>query len=223
MAGSTTGQRKIGLTLVNTGTTTETVIVTFARAAGTQRQIARAILSAKERLEITGLWLEATDTIYATTTNASTVDYLVTDSDGPFRTASFDANGSLKESGVSGGTLTVAGLVDTGIITGAVGASTAAAGTTTADAGALPAGTATIYPTTAADGTKGVVISTSDKVTGRVLYIGNGVSTAVLKIYPPSGGAINGAAADAAYSTASGKGAVVVCLSGSGNTWFAVG
>lgn len=104
-----------------------------------------------------------------------------------------------------------------------VGASTAAAGSTTADAGALPAGTAPVYPTTAADDTKGVVISTSDKVTGRRLFIGNGVANKILKVYPPSGGTINGGSADAAYSSASGKGVEIVCLSSASNTWLAIG
>jgi hypothetical protein len=102
-----------------------------------------------------------------------------------------------------------------------IGASTAAAGTTTSDAGALPAGTARIYPTTGADGTKGVKLHTSDKVTGRTIWIGNGVSTAILKVYPPTGGTINGAAADAAFSSASGKGVVIVCLSSGSNAWLA--
>jgi len=106
-------------------------------------------------------------------------------------------------------------------VTGAVAGSTAAAGSTTADAGALPATAATVFPTTAADDTKGVVVHAVNKVTGRMLFIGNGVANKVLKVYPPSGGAINGAAADAAFSSASGKGVVMVCLSGSGNTWLA--
>jgi hypothetical protein len=101
------------------------------------------------------------------------------------------------------------------------GASTAAAGTTTADAGALPAGTALVYPTTAADDTKGVVVSTSDLITGRMLFVGNGVSNKILKVYPPSGGTINGAAADAAFSSASGKGVVLYCLDSAANTWLA--
>lgn len=105
----------------------------------------------------------------------------------------------------------------------AVGASTAAAGNAVGNGGALPAGTATIYPTTGADDTKGVVIDTTDAVTGRVLFIGNGVSNKILKVYGPSGAVINGAAADAAYSSASGKGVLIVCLSGSGNTWLAIG
>lgn len=102
------------------------------------------------------------------------------------------------------------------------GASTAAAGTTTADAGVLPAATSVIYPTTAADGTKGVRIHANDKVTGRTIFIGNGVSNAVLKVYAPSGGTINGASADVAFSGASGKGVLISCLDSSGNTWLAM-
>jgi hypothetical protein len=101
------------------------------------------------------------------------------------------------------------------------GASTAAAGTTTADAGVLPAGTTPVYPTTAADDTKGVRVSATDKVTGRMVWIGNGVSNKILKVYAPSGGTINGAAADAAFSSASGKGVVMYCLDATANTWLA--
>lgn len=102
-----------------------------------------------------------------------------------------------------------------------IGASTAAAGSTTSDAGVLPAATAPVYPTTAADGTKGVRIHASDKVTGRVIRVGNGAAAAVLKVYPPSGGTINGASADAAHSSASGKGVTLVCLDSTANTWLA--
>lgn len=103
----------------------------------------------------------------------------------------------------------------------AAGASTAAAGSTTADAGVLPAGTAPVYPTTAADDTKGVRVHASDKVSGRLIMIGNGVSNKILKVYPPTGGTINGAAADAAFSSASGKGVQMYCLDATANTWLA--
>ena len=110
-----------------------------------------------------------------------------------------------------------------GPINRVAGASTAAAGTTTADATALPSGTASVYPTTAADDTKGVRVAASDKVTGRTIFIGNGVSNKILKVYAPSGGTINGAAADAAYSSASGKGVIIHCLDSTANTWLAWG
>jgi hypothetical protein len=102
-----------------------------------------------------------------------------------------------------------------------IGASTAAAGSVTGDAGVLPAGTARFYPTSAADGTKGVRLHADDAVTNRLIYVGNGVSNAILKVYPPTGGTINGAAANAAFSSASGKGVILICVDGSGNTWSA--
>jgi hypothetical protein len=101
------------------------------------------------------------------------------------------------------------------------GGSTAAAGGTHSDAGALPSATSRVYPTTAADGTKGVKVSASDAVTGRMLFIGNGVSNQILKVYGPTGAVINGAAANAGFSSASGKGVIMYCTSGSGNTWLA--
>jgi hypothetical protein len=108
-----------------------------------------------------------------------------------------------------------------GPVTASVGASTAADGANETDAVALPAGTASVYPTTAADDAKGVIINAADKVAGRMLMIGNGVKDKILKIYPPAGGAINGLDPDAAFSTASGKGAIVVCLDSTANTWLA--
>lgn len=107
-----------------------------------------------------------------------------------------------------------------GPLTETPGGSTAAAGSTTTDAGVLPAGTAAVYPTTAADDTKGVRVHANDKVTGRMLFIGNGVSNKILKAYGPSGATINGGAADAAFSSVSGKGIILYCLSGAGNSWL---
>ncbi len=107
------------------------------------------------------------------------------------------------------------------VATQVIGASTAAAGTTTADAGVLPVGIGTVYPTTAADDIVGVRVHASDQVTGRTLFIGNGVSNKILKVYPVTGGTINGAAANVAFSSASGKGVVMVCLNATANTWFA--
>ncbi|MEN6532727.1 MAG: hypothetical protein ABFD89_03640 [Bryobacteraceae bacterium] len=101
------------------------------------------------------------------------------------------------------------------------GASTAAAGSDSAGAGALPAATSGVYPTTDADNSKGVRVHSSDLITGKVLFIGNGVSNKVLKVYPPTGGTINGASADVAFSSASGGGVILICLSSAANTWLA--
>ncbi len=121
----------------------------------------------------------------------------------------------------SADSLSFSGTATLGVCNRSIGASTAAAGTTTSDAGVLPAGTAPVYPTTAADGTKGVRINAADQITGRTIFIGNGVGNQILKVYPPSGGNINGLGADAAFSTASGKGAIITCLSSGSNTWLA--
>ncbi len=104
---------------------------------------------------------------------------------------------------------------------GSVGASTAALGTVGTNAAVLPAGTAETYPVTAADGTVGVIINAADKVSGRKLFIANMVSTAILKVYPPLGGSINGGTVDAAVSSASGKGVILECLSSTQNRWAA--
>jgi hypothetical protein len=102
-----------------------------------------------------------------------------------------------------------------------IGASTAAAGSTTTDATVLPAATAEVYPTSAADGTKGVRIHADDIRKSRRLFIGNGVSNAILKVYPPTGGTINGAAANAAFSSVSGKGVILICSDADSNAWLA--
>ncbi len=145
---------------------------------------------------------------------------------GPQGIANRNDTASVKFSGASTivvtGTMNITGGVSfTTTETRTAGASTAAAGSTNADAAALPLGTASVYPTTAADDTKGVILTASDKVTGRMIFIGNGVSNKILKIYPAAGGTINGAAADAAFSTASGKGAILYCLNATANTWLA--
>ena len=116
------------------------------------------------------------------------------------------------------GTLLGGHIVHAGMIT-PPGASTAALGANSGNAAVLPAGTGSFYPTTGADGTVGVRINGADKVDGKMLFIGNGAAAAVLKIYPPTGGTINGGSVDAAYSTASGRGGHLICLSGSSNTW----
>jgi len=144
----------------------------------------------------------------AITSGGSNPAFDLSGSNGAFKTTT----GAVR---IGPGTITLSG-----VLVGTIGASTAAAGSTYADATALPAATGQIYPTTAADDAKGVILHANDKVTGRVLFIGNGVSNKILKVYGPSGAAINGGAGDAAFSSVSGKGVIAVCLSGAGNTWL---
>ena len=102
-------------------------------------------------------------------------------------------------------------------------ASVAAAGTDSTNFTNLPTG-GDVYQVTGADGTKGVGILAADAFRGNIIIVGNLVANQILKIYPPAGGAINGASANAAYSTASGKGAIFVCITGGASSvWVASG
>ena len=100
-----------------------------------------------------------------------------------------------------------------------VGAPTAALGSTFSDAAGLPAATGGTYIVTGADGTKGVRIDAADAVITRCLVIGNS-SANVLKIYPNTGGTMNGGAANAPFVTAACKGSLVVCTAT--NAWHAI-
>lgn len=104
-----------------------------------------------------------------------------------------------------------------------IAASVAAAGSTAGDAGAL-AGNRKVYVVSAADDTKGVIMSAADATPGNAIYIANMVSNKILKVYPPTGGTINGASANAAYSTTSGIGVHLICLAATatGGTWAAL-
>jgi hypothetical protein len=141
--------------------------------------------------------------------------------------ASFaDANGNqLADSGLTVASLGTAVASQAGLTEllhqQVVGASTAALGTTSANAAVLPDATGGVYPVTAADGTVGVRIHADDLVLNRRLLIVNEVTNKALKIYPPTGGTINGAAADAAFTTVSGTGATLICTNATTNTWLA--
>ena len=77
-------------------------------------------------------------------------------------------------------------------------ASVTAAGSTQGDAAQLYHGMNVV---TGADGTKGVILPTA--VPGMIVYL-KGVTSAVLKVYPKTGGAINALSANAALSMTTG-------------------
>lgn len=77
-------------------------------------------------------------------------------------------------------------------------ASVTAAGSTQGDAAQLYHGMNVV---TGADGTKGVILPTA--VPGMIVYL-KGVTSAVLKVYPKTGGAINSGSANAALSLTTG-------------------
>jgi hypothetical protein len=100
LSGADAGERKVQLSCVNTGSSAETVIVKQQVAGGTARQIARAVLGANESLVVTGIGMQPDDTLLGQTTNAATVDYVVSGcpNDEAFSIVSLDANGALKMS-----------------------------------------------------------------------------------------------------------------------------
>jgi hypothetical protein len=77
-AGSGTQARRVDVILQNTGSSTETVTLTFTRANGsTARRLARLELGENQQAFVYGVPLEPDDTLTAVATTGSVVDYLV--------------------------------------------------------------------------------------------------------------------------------------------------
>jgi hypothetical protein len=68
---------RYNLLFSNVGAQTETLIVTQTRNGGTPRRVRIAVLDPGEALEITGLPVNVADMVLAVTTDAGSVDYLV--------------------------------------------------------------------------------------------------------------------------------------------------
>ena len=66
------------------------------------------------------------------------------------------------------------------------------------------------------------VLLPSDRVTGAAVSVYNLDAAQDIKVYPPSGGTINGAAADAALVVGQQQGASCQCISDDGLTWVAL-
>lgn len=83
-------------TFCNTGTDTETLVLTVSRNGGTARRLYRCTLDPDEQLIVNGLPLNRTDSFLASTTNAGVVDYVVAiaPQDTPFSVQVFDDDGS---------------------------------------------------------------------------------------------------------------------------------
>lgn len=69
---------RVDVVLSNTGTSEETVVLTFQRSGGTARRLARLVLNANEQAHVRGVAVQPDDTLLAVTSTASAVDYLVT-------------------------------------------------------------------------------------------------------------------------------------------------
>jgi len=61
-----------------------------------------------------------------------------------------------------------------------------------------------------------------DRVTGDVVFIFNLDSAQDIKVYPPSGGTINGASANAALVVGQTQAALAICIADTGLTWMAM-
>lgn len=94
----------------------------------------------------------------------------------------------------------------------------ASAGNAQSNAAAL-SGTKYFHQVTGADGTKGVILAAAAAAdVGEVHTILN-TTAGVLKVYPASGGTINGAAADAAFSALTGI-KPIICYTTAASTWI---
>lgn len=132
---------RVSVLFRNVGGLSETLAVTVLPQGGTSRQVFRIVLAANEGCLIDGLIVEKDDILKAATSNATSVDYLVSLSDAKGLTfQAFDANGALKSgSAAASGNFTVPG--DLAVNGGDI------------DAGASGvAGTVDIFPSTASKG-----------------------------------------------------------------------
>lgn len=93
------------LTLTNTSAVnTETIVLTFKRQGGTSRRLLRLVLSPNEAAIVRGIPMQQGDQLLGSTTDATTVDYVLGDSAGGvgLTVESYDSNGVLKQTnGVS--------------------------------------------------------------------------------------------------------------------------
>lgn len=90
---------RINLIASNTGILEETIVLTFQRAGGTARRIARAVLKKNQALMVCGLPIQPDDTLLGVTTSATVVDYLISASEDSRHTITvLDVDGTPKQS-----------------------------------------------------------------------------------------------------------------------------
>ncbi len=99
---------------------TETILITLTRSGGGTRRVVRAVLAPNEQLIVQGLPMSPNDILLGATTDATTVDYLVSqgggsNGGGPLEIYCLDATGSRKtvSSSLSGNTAVAGTLVIT--------------------------------------------------------------------------------------------------------------
>jgi hypothetical protein len=95
--GPLTGPSHVGISFCNTSASlSQTILVTYQNSGGTQRRLARVVLLANEQAKIDNFPIQVGDQIFASSTNATTVDYLVYEDPGTSATAivALDATGA---------------------------------------------------------------------------------------------------------------------------------
>lgn len=121
----------LNITLSNTSaSTTELVVVTLQRQAGTSRRIGRFTLLPNEQAFIVNQPIQPGDILLATTTNALTVDYVVSAGSVGTDMSAFtlDANGVLKQITTASGAATLTDITGTDASLGIAGLAAAQGG-----------------------------------------------------------------------------------------------
>lgn len=97
-AGVSDRARRLNLKFCNVGGQEETLVLTVSRNGGTAVRIKRVVLAADEEFKLSGLPLNSTDSLLAATTNAASVDYLISiaGADAPYAEETFDDSGRQK-------------------------------------------------------------------------------------------------------------------------------
>lgn len=95
ISGADVPEKRVDVLLQNTGTSEETIVLTFQRAGGTARRLARIVLQENEQALARNVPMQPDDTLLGLTTTASTVDYIVqSGGDGSFGIEVYDSRGS---------------------------------------------------------------------------------------------------------------------------------
>lgn len=214
------GGRYQGIFYNTSGSLTETITLTETIVGGGSRTIARFVLLPNEIAVMRGLAMSSGDILGGITSDATTVDYTISIGGvADFSITVYDSSGSVKSnsSNASGSFAIGSNLTFGGDLRGTGNETVAAAGANTGNATVLSA-SMLVHSITGSDGAKGVRINSSDDVKGTWIWVENHVA-AVMKVYPPTGGQINAAGADVAFSTTSGKGGLFYCMAP--GTWLA--
>ena len=100
LAGSSAPANRITVVLQNVSSNEQTVTLTFSRAGGTARRLARAVLDQNEQLYLTGLPMQPDDSLLGMAGASAAVDYLIfTAGEGPLSVRTLAADGA--ERGIS--------------------------------------------------------------------------------------------------------------------------